>query len=162
MWRLSSPVIPALAFALSRPEVVSRSLRSGSSPSFVAESANAVLHEPCDCAEAFPLQAAKTHTERKRSRMIEACRFHSRARRLQPMPLKTTSILKASGNKTLYCWRLGDGLFFKCRVIVAHLLARVPWIDFYAPCSALSATSAMVKHRYRLFCSAAFAKRSWR
>src|SRR5260370_39513934 len=95
MWRLSSPVIPAIAFALYRPEVVSRSLRSGSSPSFVAESANAVLLEPCDCAEAFPLQAAKTHTERTRSRMIEACRFHNRARRLQPMPLKATRIMIA-------------------------------------------------------------------
>jgi hypothetical protein len=31
--------------------------------------------------------------------MIEAGRFHNRARRLQPMPLKTTSILKASGTK---------------------------------------------------------------
>jgi hypothetical protein len=30
-------------------------------------------------------------------------------------------------------------------VIVAHLLARVPFIDSYAPCSALAATSAMVK-----------------
>jgi len=40
-------------------------------------------------------------------------------------------------------------------VIVAHLLARVPRVDSCAPCSALAATSAMVKHRYRLFCGAA-------
>src|ERR1700678_539831 len=91
--------------------------------------ADAVLLVPGDCAEAFPLQAAKTHTERTRSRMIEAGRFHNRARRLQLMPLKTTSILKASSTKLS--------------------------IDSYAPGWALAATSAVVKHRYRLFCGVA-------
>jgi hypothetical protein len=67
--------------------------------------------------------------------MIEVCRFHNKARRLQPMPLKATGTMIALGTKFPIVGDSGDGLFFKWRVIVKHLPARVPWIDPRAPCS---------------------------
>src|SRR4029077_10359201 len=78
-----------------------------------------------------------------RSMMIEACRFHNSARRLQRMAFKATGIVIHLKAKLLIVSDSVMGYFFKRRGMGDASSGAVSYIGYCAPCSGNTAHAAM-------------------